>query len=732
MFRLNSWTRSFAEVPENLLPYTFAENNLFSLPEFETMMTYKVVVTTCRDADMLVQARLTNEALTYLAEKLLSAVAPHISKSVNSNQLIHWTALLLDEAAQAIEPEALVPLSVVDPAFPFAAAGVVSTEWSLPVPQLVMAGDEFQLGPRLSLKLASPLKKSLFARLFARPLYSAHPLSRATACKPLTSAMLPILRPTFTNLVRNYRSHPAILTVPSVLFYADTLIAESATLSEVVRTWPGWQEAGSRLGSRRVAVAKNATGDVEPPISRPRNSGCWPLLFVQNSGSDALESILAGNGTGAGGLFNASEAAIALRIVKSLLSHSLPSLPAERAQGGLLHMRSAEHGSLLVANIRVVQPREIAVMSPFRAQVNHLRRTFRESGLHDVSIGPVEAFQGLESRIVILCTTRTRLGTDEQGRDRFVREDQARGLGVIGEQKKFNVAITRAKEGLIVIGNKECLTCTDDEAWVEFLAFCERNKTDGSVNKTRQQPLGTQTQRQGRLERALRYPENLDRSRGEAGNEDGGVLGRPTIGFGYPSQSKSSRNRLRGNMPSLDEDMFREGLKIADDMRDDADDIVYGEGDYEDDGSHDKGDDRADSSVNHPRQLTAASANPELNREYAGSSTMPAVSGQPSAPHTQRPPKTVGEYSESLIDIATTPRSNSRGASGAVAEAPAKVNHEALSGMQFGSFTLPMPASTGKSIVRGMKKVDGHGSKKVSDFDRNPEAEFERADCSTQ
>jgi hypothetical protein len=31
-----------------------------------------------------------------------------------------------------------------------------------------------------------------------------------------------------------------------------------------------------------------------------------------------------------------------------------------------------------------------------------------------------------------------------------------------------------------------------------------------------------------------------------------------------------------------------------------------------------------------------------------------------------------------------------------------------------------------------MKKVDGHGSKKVSDFDRNPEAEFERADCSTQ
>jgi helicase MOV-10 len=568
LFRLNGWTRSFAEVSGHLLLYSKVENNLFSLPDFETMMSYKIVVTTCRDAEMLVQARLTNEALIYHAKTTLSAIAPELSNSIGPSQLIHWTALLLDEAAQAIEPEALIPLSVVDPASSLVAAGAASTEWSHPAPQFVMAGDEYQLGPRLSLKSASPLSTSLFARLFARPLYRAHPLSRANSSKPLTSAMLPILRPMFTNLIRNYRSHPAILTVPSTLFYADTLIAECTTLSEVVRTWPGWR------------AIHNYAGDVGS-----RNSACWPVLFIDNTGSDALESILAGNGTGAGGLFNATEAAMALRVVKSLLSH-MPPLPAKYAEDGLSEAFSR------------IQPREIVVMTPFRAQVNYLRTTFREAGLYDVNIGPLEAFQGLESRIVVLCTTRTRLGTDDQGRDRFVREDQAKGFGVIGEPKRFNVAITRAKEGLIVIGNKECLVCTGDEAWVEFLAFCGRN------GKTRQRLPTSHTQRQGRLERALRYAEDLARKADEVGNGVDGISERPPTGFGYPERQRPSMHRLRGNMLSLDEDMYREGMKIVDEMRDcyEADDGTTGDGDYDKLGCCDNGHEgTAQASTKHAR-----------------------------------------------------------------------------------------------------------------------------------
>src|SRR5438046_8658787 len=107
MLRLNSWTRSFAEVPDTIMQYTHVENDLFSLPDFETVMSYKVVVTTCKDADMLVQARLTNKSLMYLAQKTLSAVATRLPGSINPTQLIPWPALLLSEADDATEPEAL-------------------------------------------------------------------------------------------------------------------------------------------------------------------------------------------------------------------------------------------------------------------------------------------------------------------------------------------------------------------------------------------------------------------------------------------------------------------------------------------------------------------------------------------------------------------------------------------------------------------------------------------------
>jgi len=108
---------------------------------------------------------------------------------------------------------------------------------------------------------------------------------------------------------------------------------------------------------------------------------------------------------------------------------------------------------------------EICIMSPFPAQVHLLRRLARQSKLWAVNIGPMEAFQGLESRFVIVCTTRAR--------KRFLTEDRLRGTGIVKEKKKFNVAITRAKEGLIVLGNPWVLAT--DPCWLAFMQFCWRN-----------------------------------------------------------------------------------------------------------------------------------------------------------------------------------------------------------------------------------------------------------------
>jgi superfamily I DNA and/or RNA helicase len=292
-------------------------------------MKYDIVVTTCRDAAMLVSGRVTNHDLYSLESGLQSVLHPeNLSTTM---WMPHWGALLMDEAAQAIEPETLIPLTVIAPP-PMANVAFD--------PQFVMAGDHKQLGPRTASK-SPAIQTSLFERLFKRSLFAEHPLSRnntnPSAPTPvLTNAMLPIVRPPFTNLTRNYRSHPSILAIPSSLFYHDTLIPE-ATNTDSLLSWDGWR-------GRR-----------------------WPVLFACNAGLDEIER-------DGGGWYNLLEAQMACDYALDLY-------------------KTGE-----------VMQKDICIMSPFSAQVKQLRTLIRQAPyqLWDVNIGPAEAFQGLESRVVIV------------------------------------------------------------------------------------------------------------------------------------------------------------------------------------------------------------------------------------------------------------------------------------------------------------------------------------------
>lgn len=202
------------------------------------------------------------------------------------------------------------------------------------------------------------------------------------------------------NLIRNYRSHRAILAVPSSLFYFDTL-ESCASNADLLLPW--FRLRGTQL----------------------------PVLFCANRGADEIEKL------DGGGWYNHDEVVMALSTARSVLHE------------------------------RLLAPEDICIMSPFRAQVRLLRHKARHPhwALGNVNIGPLEAFQGLESRLVILCTTRTR--------DRFIDQDISRGNGLIHESRRFNVALTRAKEGLVVIGHPSILG--QDENWASFMAFCKRN-----------------------------------------------------------------------------------------------------------------------------------------------------------------------------------------------------------------------------------------------------------------
>lgn len=592
LFRLNGCSRSFSEVPSLLLPYSFVDKDLFSLPSFETLMTYKVVVTTCRDADMLVQARLTNQALGHLTRSTLRAVAPGAYAAVTESQMLHWTALLIDEAAQATEPEALIPITVIAPP----ADAPAESEGQQPLPQLIMAGDEHQLGPRLFSSSSSALSTSLFARLFSRAFYAQHPLSRERGSQRLTASMLPMRSPAFTNLIRNYRSHPSILSIPSQLFYNDTLVPESTAISDVVRTWPGWKAPHS-----------------------------WPVLFVQNTTSDSVECILSGNGTGAAALFNHGEAVNALLLVQELLEHHAPNNGAGEK----------------------IRQDEIAVISPFRAQVHLLRKIFRKGGLGNVNIGPLEAFQGLESRVIVLCTTRTRRGIEGESAARFVREDRERGLGVIGEPKRFNVAITRAKEALIVFGDPETLTVEEDPCWKAFISFCARNGCLVHESHGKASDLSwvekfnkSDAIKEGRLEKALVFAANMSWREFARDQQKG---------FGYPDPPETRRRRkfsLKGQMPTMDNELWKARLKVGEEMDEST---LLEDGDVDQTTDHVKDEDP--DPWNSDRYLTDGNEHLTGQESCAGSLVEASLSvtagmetGEISKNHAVLPSETVTEY----------------------------------------------------------------------------------------
>jgi hypothetical protein len=420
MLRLNRSSRPFSEVADEILPYCHVSESMFALPPFSELMKYKVVVTSCRDASLLMYSRMTNSDLYAVEHGLRQHIHPFNNCGAPSEIKLHWAALLLDEAAQALEPEALLPMYVVSP--PLRSPKLAFT------PLFVMAGDECQLGPRTS-SPKTPLKRSLFARLFSRPVYADHPLARGKTGQeppPLTTSMLPILRPAFTNLTHNYRSHKAILAVPSSLFYFDTLKPKASNTSALA-DWDGW---------------------------RGRK---WPVLFHNNPSPDDLER-------DGGGWFNTGEAIVACTYAARL---------------------SAFLGG---------RQQEVCVMSPFKAQVRLLRQKARSDlmGLRDVNIGPTEAFQGLEHGVVILCVTRSN--------KRFVEKDKELSWGIIGQPNKMNVALTRAKYGLIIIGSRDVLV--EDPHWRTVLDFCYRNglvtgDTPGDEFVPREGPLT-------RIEREIR------------------------------------------------------------------------------------------------------------------------------------------------------------------------------------------------------------------------------------
>nr|CAB3263913.1 putative helicase mov-10-B.1 [Phallusia mammillata] len=120
---------------------------------------------------------------------------------------------------------------------------------------------------------------------------------------------------------------------------------------------------------------------------------------------------------------------------------------------------------LLSTRHNPVRPAEIGVISPYRQQVKKIRQVLEKKqvlGREKIKVGSVEEFQGQERKVIIISTVRSDCHN--------LVHDKRFHLGFLQNPKRFNVAITRAKALLIVIGNPSILC--KDHYWRKLLDFC--------------------------------------------------------------------------------------------------------------------------------------------------------------------------------------------------------------------------------------------------------------------
>ncbi|KAG3181630.1 hypothetical protein C6341_g6317 [Phytophthora cactorum] len=273
-----------------------------------------------------------------------------------------FDALIIDEAAQAVEASTLIP-------FKFRPHRVM------------MVGDHRQLP-------ATVISKNLVSMGYDRSLQQR-----------LVENGSPVLL-----LNQQYRMHPEISEFPSTYFYDGRLVQ-----NENMREWTAQDYH--------------------------RDRAFKPLLFLDVQGAQSQVS-------GSTSLRNLSEVEAVIQLVRRLLT----KFP------------------------RIDWKKRIGVIAPYKQQIYEVRGAIgkleAEFERHlGIEVNTVDGFQGREKEIIIYSCVRTSYGGRRKKKKRSRGNDEDGDIldAFWADERRMNVAITRAKSSLWIVGNSTLLK--QSRAW---------------------------------------------------------------------------------------------------------------------------------------------------------------------------------------------------------------------------------------------------------------------------
>lgn len=189
------------------------------------------------------------------------------------------------------------------------------------------------------------------------------------------------------------------------------MLKEQYRMHEVIMRFPSDETYGGQLRAHASVAGRTLQELLHAPLDAP------PLLFLDTAGKGFEES-------------------------KAPQTESLRN----EGEAELVVARVRE---LVVAGLDV---RELAVITPYRAQALLLREQLLD--LAELEVDTVDAFQGREKDVIIVS---------------LVRSNAEQQLGFLEDLRRLNVAITRPRRHLFVVGDSATLSSHPFYArWLEF------------------------------------------------------------------------------------------------------------------------------------------------------------------------------------------------------------------------------------------------------------------------
>ncbi|KAI0684613.1 RNA dependent RNA polymerase-domain-containing protein [Cytidiella melzeri] len=272
----------------------------------------------------------------------------------------------------------------------------------------VMVGDHVQLRPTVRpMGKALEFDRSLFERLYTGPHYRT--LSRTML--RVSNFIVIQHKQQLTAVQTQYRFSEAVAKFPSTEFYEGRL------------------ETGSQLDA---AIASLALTSFPWPTDDPEQN-LFPVVFVPcTSEEDYGRSSKSNKGQ--------------VNLVKHIL-HLLRT-PAETDQ-------ESPEGSVSAQEVsKQLHELSIAILTPYSRQVKLLTENIKINDQTVVST--IDGFQGREADIVVFTTVRSNIDGD---------------LGFLDDARRLNVAWTRPKLALIVVGDKR--TLGTNGLWKRAIEACK-------------------------------------------------------------------------------------------------------------------------------------------------------------------------------------------------------------------------------------------------------------------